>query len=92
MGREREVSDPQTSHVGRERDVIDLQTTHVGRETSRYERVKLATEAKQALVTLKFPKDVARAAVDAALTELGPENPTLERLIFVALRGTSRSK
>jgi Holliday junction resolvasome RuvABC DNA-binding subunit len=52
---------------------------------ARYELVKLATEAKQALVTLKFPKQIARDAVTAALERVGP-NTTLEQLIREALR------
>jgi hypothetical protein len=69
--------------------------THVGNSDSnphvgdgpatRYERVKLATEAKQALVTLKFPKQIARDSVTAALERLGP-SATLEQVIREALR------
>ncbi len=68
-----------------ETDEADRET-HVGNgPAARYELVKLATEAKQALVTLKFSKQLARDAVSAALERLGPST-TLEQLIREALR------
>jgi hypothetical protein len=72
---------PAETHVG----TADSET-HVGTgPAARYERVKLATEAKLALITLKFPKLLARDAVSAALERLGPST-TLEQVIREALR------
>ena len=58
-------------------------------EISRYALVALKTQAKQALVTLRFSKPEAATAVEAAATHVGRE-PTLERLIFEALRRCPR--
>ena len=72
--------------------------THVGRETKLAEQVaapgsgehlQLAADAQLALVGLKFPKQVARAAVEVAFAELGPE-PRLEHLIRAALRSFAK--
>ena len=49
----------------------------------------LKTQAKQALVTLRFSKTEAATAVEAAATHVG-RDPTLERLIFEALRRCPR--
>ena len=65
--------------------------THVGHDAddpapvTKFELVRLATEAKQALVTSGFSKTEARDAVEAAAAQLGP-TLTLEALIFEALR------
>ena len=86
---------PESSpHVGPESSpragpVLRTESGHRAGPTSRYDSVKLATEAKQALVGLRFPKSVARDAVALALEELG-HDVTLERLIFDAIRRCGR--
>ena len=58
---------------------------------SRYDIAVLRTQSKQALVGMGWKAAVAEAAVDAAVTAVGPVVP-LERLIFEALRRCPRPK
>jgi len=58
--------------------------THVGMDLAPH-----AADAVQALVALKFPRPVAANAVATALERLGGA-PTLERLVYEALRGVDR--
>jgi hypothetical protein len=62
----------------------------VPKPPSTAECMQLIADAQSALVTdLRFPKHIARAAIDAALAELEP-TPTLGALIFAAVRRCSK--
>jgi hypothetical protein len=71
-----EAAGDDDAHVG---------TSRPGDAPSRFERVKMMTEAKQALVQLKIPKHLARDAVAAAMERLGA-NATVGTLCYEALR------
>jgi hypothetical protein len=58
---------------------------------SRYDMAVLRVQSKQVLVGMGWKAAVAEAAVDAAVTAVGPVVP-LERLIFEALRRCPRPK
>ena len=71
---------------GRGRPAVDPPAE---RERSKFALVALKTEAKRALVQLKFKNHEATHAVEAAATHVGPD-ATLETLLFEALRRCPR--